>query len=110
MLIWEREAAMAVRSPPRVRNSMAIKLLAKIAVIVAQSSWLTVLLGYILFRTQWVVLPAAVSIVVLMILRCSSCGTSFQDERIYQRFRLLRFYDSRIINNCPVCHNPMFGK
>ena len=64
----------------------ATRAVAKTALIVAQSSWLTVLGGYILIRSQWVVLPCFIAIVILMTLKCRRCETSFTDDRINQRF------------------------
>ncbi len=86
------------------------QILLKLLLVLVQSSTLTVLLGYLIFRSQLVVIPAFLSIVVLMNLRCSVCGTSFQDEKIYKRLKLIKFYDTKIIDSCPVCNNPMYKK
>jgi hypothetical protein len=87
---------------------MPKRLIAKAGLVVAQASWIVILVGYLVFRSGWVVLPGFVSIAYLMTLRCSQCLTSFQDRRVYERFRLLKFYDTRIVDACPVCHKPMF--
>ncbi len=87
---------------------MPKRLMARAGLIVAQASWIVILLGYLVFRSGWVVLPGFVSIAYLMTLRCSRCLTSFQDRRIYDRLRLMKFYDTRIVDDCPVCRKPMF--
>ena len=87
---------------------MTKRLIAKAALVVAQASWITILAGFLIFRSGWVILPGFVSIAFLMTLRCSQCRASFQDRRIYDRFRLMKFYDTRIVDDCPVCHRPMF--
>jgi hypothetical protein len=83
------------------------RVLIKAVLVVAQSSLITIMLGYILFRTQWVVVPAFAAIAILMFIRCSQCGASFRDERVYSKLKVLKFYDTKIIDDCPVCHRPM---
>jgi hypothetical protein len=82
---------------------------AKFILATGQATWLIVLGGYLLFRTQWVVLPSFVAIVLLMMMRCRACSTPFTDERVYRHFKLLRFWSTRIIDRCPVCSRKMFS-
>lgn len=89
---------------------MLKRLAVKAVLIVAQGSWIVTLIGYLIFRSGWVVAPAMLSIAILIFLKCSQCGTSFQDNRISQKARLLKFYDTTIINECPVCRKPMFPR
>ena len=77
--------------------------------VIGQATWLIVLGGYLLFRTQLVVLPSFVAIVVLMKMQCRTCSTSFTDERVYRHFKLLRFWTTRIIDRCPACSRKMFS-
>jgi hypothetical protein len=84
--------------------------IAKVILATAQASWLIVLGGYLLLRTQWVVLPSFLSVIALMKSRCSYCLTPFTDERVYQKFKLLRFWDTGIIEECPVCSHEMFER
>jgi hypothetical protein len=83
--------------------------LAKTVLTTGQATWLIVLGGYILFRTQWVVLPSFVAIVILMRMQCKACSTPFTNERVYRHFKLLRFWDTRIIDRCPICSGKMFN-
>ena len=53
------------------------RLALKIVVMVAQSSTFTVMLGYIITKSQWVVVPGFVAITILIFGRCASCGTPF---------------------------------
>jgi hypothetical protein len=95
---------------PLLSSGTVSRTIAKIILATAQASWLIVLGGYLLLRTQWVVLPSFVSVLALMKSRCSSCSTPFTDERVYQKFKLLRFWDTRIIDECPVCSHEMFQR
>jgi hypothetical protein len=79
----------------------------KAALMVAQASFFIIIIGYILLRTQWVVLPGFIAVAILMASKCSRCGTSFKDQRVYSKFKLLKFYDTKIVDDCPVCHRPM---
>jgi hypothetical protein len=87
---------------------MIYRVLARSILVLAQSSTYVVVLGYLIFRSQWVVVPAMISIALLVMLRCSKCGTSFRDPRIYGRFRIWKSYDTKLIDDCPVCHRTMF--
>jgi hypothetical protein len=89
---------------------MLKRLSVKAVLIVAQGSWIVTLIGYLIFRSGWVVAPAMLSIAILIFVRCSRCGTSFQDDRINQKARLIKFYDTSIIDECPVCRKPMFPR
>ena len=60
-----------------------------------------------LLRTEWVVLPGVVAIVILTRMRCGTCSTSFGDERLNSRLKLLRFWYTRIIDEYPVCSRKM---
>ena len=82
----------------------------KTVLIVAQGSWIITLVGFLIFRSEWVVVPAMLSIGTLMFLRCSQCGTSVADSRINQRLRLMKFYDTSLIDECPVCQKPMLPR
>jgi hypothetical protein len=86
------------------------RLCAKIALVGAQSSTITILIGYLLLRSQWVIVPGLMSVAILMMVRCRHCDASFREERIYKHMRLLKFYDTRIIDSCPVCGHPMLGE
>lgn len=81
---------------------------AKLVLAAAQASWLMTVGGYLIFRTQWVVLPGFLSIACLMVMRCNACSTPFTDHRIYDRFNLVRFWKTRIVDECPVCSRKMF--
>lgn len=83
------------------------RLLLKAVLVVAQSSLITIMLGYVLFRTQWVIVPAFVAIAMLMFSKCSRCGVLFRDKRVYSQLKVLKFYDTEMIDDCPVCHKPM---
>lgn len=89
---------------------MLKRLSVKAVLIVAQGSWIVTLIGYLIFRSGWVVAPAMLSIAILILVKCSRCGTSFQDDRINQKARLIKFYDTSIIDECPVCRKPMFPR
>lgn len=89
-------------------SSRSKRMIAKTALAVAQSTWLTVLGGYIVLRSQWVVLPSFIAIIVLMKLKCCRCQTPFADDRIYRSFKLGRFWDTRLVDHCPVCQRAMF--
>lgn len=88
---------------------MMKRFIAKAALIGAQSSTWTVIVGYLVFRSPLVVVPGALSIIILINLKCGICKTSFQDERIYSKAKLMKFYDTKIIDECPVCGSAMFG-
>jgi hypothetical protein len=85
-------------------------LVVKTALVVAQSGWLHVLVGYTIFRSQWVALPGFAAIMILMGTRCGRCRTSFVDDRINQSVKVGRFWDTQIIDQCPVCQQGMFEK
>lgn len=87
---------------------MIDRLFVKLILIIAQASTITILLGYIITRSQWVVAPAFLAISILMNLRCRSCKTSFKSSEIYKYLKLMKFYDTNIIDNCPICHKKMF--
>ena len=82
--------------------------IAKLVLATLQASWLIILGGYLLFRTQWVVLTGFVAAACSMAMRCRACSTPFTDERIYRHFNLLRFWKTRIVDECPVCSRRMF--
>ena len=86
------------------------RLIAKLALIGLQSSAIVILVGYILLRTQWVVVPGLISAIALWGVNCGNCGTSFDDPRLYKRIRLLRFWDTGILDKCPVCGEAMLEK
>lgn len=88
---------------------MIDRLCVKWVLIIAQSSAIMVLLGYLIFKSQWVVVPAFISISLLMSLKCNNCKTSFMDPKIYNHLKLLKFYDTKIIDRCPVCKKAMFN-
>jgi hypothetical protein len=83
------------------------RVLAKSALGVAQASSFVILLGYLVTRSQLVVVPAFIAVAYLLTVKCEHCGTSFTDSRMNQRFRLLRFWDVSIIDCCPVCQHGM---
>jgi hypothetical protein len=83
------------------------RLALKIVVMVAQSSTFTVMLGYIITKSQWVVVPGFVAITILIFGRCASCGTPFQDPRICSKMKLMKFYDTSMVDQCPGCQKPM---
>ena len=91
---------------------MSREILVKALLILAQSSPWTILIGYLIFRSQWVVLPAfmAIAVLILMNIRCDFCKTSLTDEKIYKHFRLIKFFDTKFVDDCPVCHHRMFGE
>jgi len=86
------------------------RLFIKAALMVVQASFFIVTLGYILLRSQWVVLPGFLAVAILMASKCSRCGTSFKDQRVYSKFKLLKFYNTKLVDDCPVCHHPMADK
>jgi hypothetical protein len=86
---------------------MSRKITAKIVLATAQASWLIILIGYLLLRSQWVVLPGFATITCLLFMRCRACSTPMSDERIYRHFKLMHFWDTRIIDECPVCSRSM---
>lgn len=88
--------------------AMIDRLFARSILMVAQASTIIILLGYLIFRSQWVVVPAFVTISILMGLRCMSCKTSFRNPEIYKHLKPLKFYDTEIVDKCPVCHKEMF--
>ena len=83
------------------------RLLAKSALGVVQASSLIVLVGYLVTRSQLVVVPAFIAGAYLLALKCQHCGTSFANGQVNRRLSLLRFWDVSIIDRCPVCQHRM---
>lgn len=93
-----------------MEKSMLKRLAVKAVLIVAQGSWIVTMIGYLIFRSGWVVAAGLLSIAILIFLKCSQCGTPLGDDRISQKARLLKFYDTSIIDECPVCRKAMFPR
>jgi hypothetical protein len=87
---------------------MINRLFVKSILIIAQASTMIILLGYLITRSQLVVIPAFVTIFLLMRLKCMNCKTSFMSPEVYKHLNPLKFYDTTIIDRCPVCQQAMF--
>jgi hypothetical protein len=86
------------------------RLVMKMLLVGIQSSTMVVVILYLFTKNQFSILPGVISIVILWKLKCRNCLTSFKDERLYSRLKFLRFYDTDIINDCPVCGKAMHYK
>ncbi len=101
---------MAGKLRPVVGNTEMKKILMKVVLLVAQSSFFTIIIGYLVFRSQWIVLPVFLAIATLMTFKCGNCHSSFQNNRVYNKLRLLKFYNTEILDQCPVCRMPMYSQ
>jgi hypothetical protein len=63
---------------------------------------------YIAFRTCFSFIGGAISIFVMMHIKCPCCRTSFQSREIYKRFHTLRFWKTDVLEECPICHKAMY--
>ena len=88
---------------------MLFRVAAQFALAMAQSTPFTIGLGYLAFRTAWVAAPAMLGMLFLMTIRCRHCRSRFVDDRILQRLSVWKFFDTRILDECPVCSHPMLG-
>lgn len=81
--------------------------LLKAILFVAQASPVLLIFEYIAFRTSFAFVAALLSIGMLIFSRCRHCHTSFQNPRIYEKLHVLKFWDTRIVDQCPICGHSM---
>ncbi len=75
----------------------------KFILIAAQLSPILLVVEYVFFRTVYLFPISAIFIGILIFTKCSNCGTLFEDPRIYSKLKVLMFWNTDIIDNCPVC-------
>ena len=56
----------------------------------------------------YMIIPLFVAIFTLMSQKCLNCNTSFQDNRINRAMKMWPLFDTKILDECPVCHHEMF--
>ncbi len=88
-----------------LKSKMPLKAL----LLAAQASPIYLIAEYVLFQSSWLFVIPFASVGVLCFVNCVSCKTPFQDERVSARIRMLKFWDSSVVDKCPVCGNPMAG-
>ena len=80
----------------------------KSLVVAAQALPIILLVEYSIFRTGFAFPFGFLAIVKLgFFSKCGHCGTSFADSRINQRLHVLKFWDTKLVDRCPVCTHPM---
>ena len=86
----------------------------KLAFNVSQVSIILSLLEYLVRQTYWVSIPAVTTFIIFIFVKCSHCGTRLYDDKISEvRIKPVNFwglFDTRFLDDCPVCHHPMIEK
>ncbi|RXZ65194.1 hypothetical protein ETX26_00005 [Pelagerythrobacter rhizovicinus] len=64
------------------------------------------MIEFLIFRSFFLFIPAALLILLLLTLRCSNCGTAIYDHRIAP---YVRGFDLEVLDKCPVCEERMLA-
>jgi hypothetical protein len=79
----------------------------KVLVVATQALPIILLAEYLIFKTWFAFLFGCLSILKLGFSKCAHCETSFRDPRINRRLHVFKFWDTKLVDQCPVCNHPM---